>query len=155
MCWESWGPEGAGRALAPMKVPPHQGLAISATVGAAMFSRAAAKLTAGTRPGWPVHTEHWVSGAGRRGGARNSWRIWRRKPQSLTRRPEAQVSGVSLSQHVQSPSSASLQGLGPVPPSRSPHWAPWVCQVRGRVGYMNPQTTALKVAVEKCVSFPV
>lgn len=80
MCWESWGPEEAGRALAPMKVPPHQGLAISATVGTAMFSRAAAKLTADTRPGWPVRTEHWVSGAGQRGGARNSWRIWRRKP---------------------------------------------------------------------------
>lgn len=44
-------------------------------------------------------------------------------------------------------------GAGPTLPKST--LGPLGLPGQGRVGHMNPQTTALKFAVEKCVSFPV
>lgn len=101
-------------------------------------------LTVGAPPEGPVQTAG-AGTLGQRGRARNPWQA-RGRGHGL-----GHVSTrLGLSRPVQPAISMSPQR-----PSPSPHRAQWVCRVRGRAGHMNPQTSALKVAGEKHMSFPV
>lgn len=139
--------------LALMKVPPQQ---ILAAVGTAVCSGAPCKPNSGgtARLASPDGA-HWASGLGQREtrilGEPGAGPV-AADPQFLDLDPSGLRQPAHPAPHLPIPAEAGPGADAILPESTL---GPLGFQVRGRAGHMNPQTSALKVAVEKCVSFPV
>lgn len=142
--------------LALMKVPPQQVLTILAAVGTAVCSGAPRKPNGGgtARLASPDGAR-WASGLGQREtrilGEPGAGPI-ATDPQVLDLDPWGLRQPAHPAPHLPISAEAGAGADAILPESTL---GPLGFQVRGRAGHMNPQTSALKVAVEKCVSFPV